>query len=194
MDAEDEPVTTFVYRFGLAYIAAALLTSGIWHLVGFSHFRALVRSHGLLPGAAAPAVAGLVLVLELGAGAVAATRALGGGPPAYDPWLFAASAGLGAAFTLYVCRLLQTPARGAACGCSPIESPLTPAAVVPAGTLLLVGGAGLAAAGAPAGPMPAPAALGGPVLALPVAWGVTLAGLVLLVPAAAAGPPAERQW
>jgi hypothetical protein len=177
---------TFVVVFALAQIAATVLASGVGHLVRLGSFRALVREHGLVSrGWAAPVALG-VLALELLAGGAALTALLAGASPGEQALLFAACAGLGGAFTVYVRALLRRPVRAGSCGCSPVASPLTPASLVPSVALLAVSlaGAGATLLGPDAAP-PAGASSTEPLAPfLASLWGLTLAGLQFLYPAA----------
>ncbi|MGH3961968.1 MAG: hypothetical protein ACRDRY_01750, partial [Pseudonocardiaceae bacterium] len=67
-------------------------------------------------------------------------------------------------------------------GCTPLPAPLAPASLLPAGMLAVV--AILALGAIAAGPR-------GPGTAFPLLWGVTLALLVVLVPASVPNPAAE---
>lgn len=178
-------MTGFIDLCALALVAAVLLATGGAHLAGLGGFSRLLGHHGLVPGALAAPLAVGVTLGELAAGA-AALAALAGGDPRLGTTAFATALGAGAAFIVYLRRLLEAGHTGS-CGCSPLASPLTPASFVPASALAVAGVLGLVARWA-AGPAPPP---GGAWSALPVAWGVTLAALVLLLPASAPGRVAE---
>lgn len=169
----------FVTALALGYLAAALLPGGVVHLARFGAFRAVVRAHGVVPNRAAAAVALLVAVTETGLGAAAVVAAVRSSLP---PILFAAAAVLGVGFVLYLRALLRRPDTGAGCGCTPLPAPLAPASLLPAGMLAVV--AILALGAIAAGPS-------GPGTAFPLLWGVTLALLVVLVPASVPKPAAE---
>jgi hypothetical protein len=177
---------TFAVPFALAQIAAALLASGLAHLVRFAPFRALVREHGLIPRGFTTPVALGVLGLELAAGGAALAALLAAGSPRQHLALFAVCAVLGTAFAVYVRALLRRPVRASACGCSPVSSPLTPASLVPSVALLVASLAGAAAVamGAATGSGAEPLAV-----LLAVLWGLTLAGLQFLYPAAIPAAP-----
>lgn len=182
---------SFVHLAGLAFVAAALLATGGAHLAGLPGFARLLRQHGLLPGGLAAPLAAAVTGAELATG-LAALAALSGRDPGSGPWsgtwAFAASLVAGVAFLVYLRRLWRAGHTGS-CGCSPLASPLTPASFAPATFLAATGALGLLArwAGAPA--PPALQVWSG----LAIAWGVTLAGLVLLLPASAPGKVLEAE-
>jgi hypothetical protein len=176
----------FFLYFGLAYVAATLLATGLSHVIRFSAFGALVRAHGIVPRKGALPVAGGVTVYELAAGGLAAGALVTSPWPSFAGPVFGSCALAGCAFWLYVRRLLNRPVRIASCGCLPVSSALTPASLTPSASLVIVSLAGLAATGlGSADPVP----LG--VAVLPALGGVTLAGLLVLfvtvVPAAAGG-------
>lgn len=181
-------MSSFVHLGGLAFVAAALLATGGAHLLGLPGFARLLRQHGLLPGALAAPLAAAVAGGELMT-ALAALAALSGGAPGLGPWLgtaaFAASLAAGVVFLLYLRRLRRAGHTGS-CGCSPLASSLTPASFAPAAFLAAIGALGLLArqAAAPIALVPAWSGLA-------IAWGVTLAGLVLLLPATAPGKVVE---
>jgi hypothetical protein len=169
----------FCLYFGLSYVGSTLLAGGLGHVVGFPAFRALVRGHGIVPPGWALPAAAAVTVFELAAGGSAAGLLLVGPPTAFAAPVFASCAVASVAFWLYVRRLLGQPVRAASCGCSPASGPLTPASLTPSAALALVSLAGLAAA------VLGPATLAPLVPALLSAlWGVTLAGLLVVFPAA----------
>jgi hypothetical protein len=172
--------------FGLAYVAAALLPSGVGHIARFSAFAGLIQTHSILPPIWARPVAAGVAVYELAIGGMAVGALSAVLPPRFAAWVFGAGVAVGCAFWLYVRRLLGGPVPLVSCGCLPVSGPLTPASLIPSVALVLVSVAGLAAMGlAPSAPMPLGLAL------LPILWGITLAGLIVLfvvaVPASAAG-------
>ncbi len=178
---------SFVHPGGLAFVAFTLLATGGAHLAGLPGFARLLRQHGLLPGVLAAPLAVVVAGGELASG-LAALAALAGGEPRLGTAAFAAALGAGAAFLAYLRRLLRAGHTGS-CGCSPLASPLTPASFVPAASLVVVGAMGLLARWAAASDALAPRAWSG----LAVAWGVTLAALVLLLPASAPGKTLEAE-
>jgi hypothetical protein len=179
-------VTFFLY-FGLAYAAATLLASGLAHVVYFRRFLTTVRAHRVLPPVWAPPVVFAVVGWELAAGGLAAGMLASTRPATLAAPLFGSCALAGCAFWLYVRRLLSRPVRAASCGCSPLASPLTPASLAPSVALALASALGLAAAGfGPEGAVAIGAALP------PAVWGCTLAGLLILLPAAAPAPAGGR--
>ncbi len=169
----------FFLYFGLAYVAATLLASGLSHVIRFSAFRELVDAHGIVPpGWALPVAAG-VAVYELAAGGLAAGSLAASHLAGFVALIFVSGVLAGCLFWLYVRRLLSRPTRITSCGCSPISSPLTPASLTPSVSLMVVSLTGFAAmALGPARPAPFSLAL------LPALWGLTLAGLLVLFPAA----------
>ncbi len=178
---------TFVHHCTLAFVAAVLLATGGAHLAGLGGFKRLLRQHGLLPGGLAAPLAVLVTGAELTVG-LAALVALVGGESGLGRAAFAAALGVGGAFVVYLRRLLRAGHTGS-CGCSPLASPLTPASFVPAASLVATGAFGLLARWtATAAPLPSRGWSG-----LAIAWGLTLAALVLLLPASAPGNVAEAR-
>lgn len=176
---------TFLYVFSLACLAALLLTTGGGHGIGFLAFRALLREHEVLPIPLVTAAAGLLVCLELSLGLTALLLLAGNLSTTVAPALFAAGAGVGAMFWLYVRRLLRHATKPTRCGCTPLSSPLTPAAMLPAATLTLTSCAGLLVAGWARAPRAleviqeyGSAAFAGAVLA-----GVVWTGITILVPA-----------
>lgn len=176
----------FVHLSGLAFVAATLLATGSAHLVGVAGFARLLRQHGLLPDALAAPLAMLVTGTELTIG-LAALAALLGGDPRLATAAFAAALGAGGMFVVYLRRLVRAGHTGS-CGCSPLASPLTPASFVPAASLVATGAIGLLARWATVA-LPRP----GVWSSLAIAWGLTLAALVLLLPATAPGNVAEAR-
>ena len=162
------------YFFAAGYLATTLLTSGFGHAVQFRWFQSDLRSHKVLPPRSIWLAAALITLLELAAG-TAAVRALLFERQGVGTLLV--SFVLGLAFLAYVVKLLSAAVPPQSCGCSVIESPLTPASVAPATGLILAALLGLAVTlgGERAG--------GAQEAALGVAWGITLAGLTLLLPA-----------
>ena len=172
----------FVTLCGLALVAALVAVTGGAHLLAPAAFGRLLRHHRLLPGALAAPAALAVTAGEL-ALAGAAAAALAGGDRRLAAVAFAAALALGLGFSAYLRRLSRSGHTGS-CGCTPLDSPLTPASFAPAAALAVTGALGLAATSAVAGAVP-PAGEGWGALA--VAWGLLLAGLVLLLPASAPG-------
>jgi hypothetical protein len=187
----------FVFRCGLAFVAALLTATGGSHLVRLPDLARLLRHHRLLPPAAALPAALAVTAVELATAATAAGALVAGS------WRLAAAASAaavisGGGFVAYLRQLVRRSGRGGSCGCTPFDSPLTPASFAPAAGLVAAGALGLALS--PAGSLDPTA---GPAWSmLPVVWGLSLAGLVALLPATAprssepgvlqpAGPGAE---
>ncbi len=184
----------FVYGLSFTFLSAMLLVSGLGHATRLARFRSTLRDHGIVPHAQSGLIAALVTGLELLTGAVVASVFLSPAtaPPyvaAAAPSSVAASAALGVAFLLYLRRLLRQPPRAVSCGCSLFSGQLTPVSIAPAASLLLAsllaftttvlaGRAAFFRTGEASSAV------------LSIAWGATLAVLVLVVPAAVA-PRAE---
>jgi len=177
--AEVAGMLAFVTLCGLAFVAALLAVTGGAHLLAPAAFGRTLRRHGLLPGALAAPAALALAVGEL-ALAGAAALALAGRFPA--PAVFAVALVLGLAFLVYLRSLARTGHTGS-CGCTPLDAPLTPASFAPAAALAVTGALGLAATAVGGSLAPAADAWS----ALAAAWGLTLAALVLLLPASAPG-------
>lgn len=187
--AEGGPLTSFLAPFACAYLAAALLPSGVMHLVRLRSFGTLLYAHGIVPPVLIVPAAIAVAVLELGLGMAAllgSARIRLPLPPAALP---AGAAALGAVFVLYLILLFNRPPRRphGSCGCTPWESPLTGASLLPAAGLLLIGLLGLNAALSSEEWLTT-----GAVWALAVLWGATLAPLVALIPATVPSGPERR--
>ena len=179
----------FMLHFAVAYAAATLLSSGLAHAARFRDFAALIRAHGLLPAPAAVAAAAVV-AFEATAGIVAAGSLVGWWEPrtAATAWALGSCVAAGCGFWLYVRRLLSSPVKIDACGCSPVSSPLTPASLAPSATLVAVSLVGLLALAVPPGPLaPGPVVLAG-------LWGVTVAALLVLFPASAPASRGKGAW
>jgi hypothetical protein len=181
---------TFAWHFASTFIGVTLLASGAGHLVGFGRFRSLILGHGVVPAELSAPVAALVTGLELTVGGLALSLPVADGLRVPDGPVFAACAVAGLAYFLYLRALLKRPVRVASCGCTPFASGLTPASLVPSVGLIAASVVGLTASGL--GPPTVPAADVHAVhAALPTGWGVTLALIVLLYPAAV--PAAARE-
>lgn len=195
MVAEGQQAMTFVYYLAVGYVAATLLTSGMSHGMGLAGFRDVVRSHGFVPASLATPVAAFVTILELAAGGAALAVLLSEEAAARASLLFAVCAVMGVAFALYVRRLLRRPEGITSCGCSPFESPLTWASVVPACALLLASALGLAAAAFGWGrPLDAAYQSLGISVILPLVWGVTLSLIINLLPASVPRLATGERW
>lgn len=167
----------FVRYFGLMYIAAVLLLSGIGHVVRLTSFRELIDEQRVLPARLAGVIAVAVCALELVAGAAALVALADPANGMLRTLVFIGAAGLGAAFWVYLRQLLRQPGLVRSCGCSPLSAPLTRVSVVPAIGLLLAALGGLAVVG-----QTTAEAEGLPIL-LPSLWGATFAAIALLYPA-----------
>jgi len=180
----------FVYYFSLSCLAAILLTTGFGHLVKFPVFRALLVEHQIAPIRIVTLVAIFVLAVEFVTGTIALLLIAGGLRTQFSSLLFAAGASAGIVFLVYVRHLLRRSTGATACGCSPLPSPLTPVAMLPAATLGLVSCAGLISALWPATNLST--ALAGEhasvLYALPILSGVVFAGITILAPASMPAP------
>lgn len=180
---------TFFYYLSLGYVATTLLTSGLGHALWIGNFRDLVRSHSIIPAGLVTATAFLVVAFELVAGGSSLAVLLKEEVAALASLLFAVCAAAGVAFAFYIRRLLRRPEGIASCGCSLFASPLTPVSIVPALTLLLISILGMAAAGLGYGrPLGVAYGLMGISLALPLVWGITLALIIIMLPASMPRP------
>lgn len=161
----------------LSYLGATFSLSGAAHLARFARFRGHLRAHGIVPRPLQTLTAAAVTLLEIGAGMVAITL-LRIGEPLAQAMLFTFGAITGTMFLFYLRRLLWRRGMRGSCGCSPLEGPLTPVSLVPAGAVIAASLLGLVAtfAGGNA------AAAQDPALVLMAGWGVTLAALVVLLP------------
>lgn len=176
-------VVTFFSLLAPTFIATVLLSSGIGHVIDFRSFAAVVRSQGLVPHRSVGRIAAGVVCVELLLGGGALAVLTGRVPRGWTLTLTSGSLVVALAFFIYLRRLLRRPHAAATCGCSPLESPLSELSRVPAAALAVVASIGLLAVLI----QPADATLSIASLAeraLPVMWGVALAGIVLLVPAA----------
>ena len=186
---------SFFYFLSLDYVAATLLIGGVGHVLGISRFRDLVRNHNIVPSRFATATAVLVIAFELMAGSASLAVLLNQQIAPRSSLVFAICAVAGSAFAFYIWRLLSHPEGVSSCGCSPFAGPLTPISIVPALALLLMSLLGLLAAGLGFGQSLAVTyELLGIAVALPIAWGVTLALLVLLLPASMPSLATNGRW
>ncbi len=175
----------FMDYFSLSCLAALLLTTGGGHLSRFRAFRALLGEHDIIPAPFVPLAALSIPVIEMTSGAVALLLLAGNLQPFVAPSLFAAGAVVGTIFLFYVRQLLRRSTDSTSCGCSPLSSPLTPASMLPAATLILTSGVGFLSA--VWSDVNRASALDSPygliVSALPIFAGVVFAGITILVPA-----------
>ena len=186
---------TFLSYFSLAYVAATLFTTAIGHLANFSAFRAIVRTHRLIPEVLSTLVSVAVVAFELLAGSAAIAIILSGDIALLAVLLFVVCAAVGCIFLYYVRLLLRHPVGVTSCGCSPFESPLTPASVMPAGALLVVALTGFVASGCRWGlSLTIMPEVAGVAMVLPFAWGGTLAGIITLFPITMPRPTADTTW
>jgi hypothetical protein len=169
--------------FGLAYIATTLLASAVSHAVRFRTFRELVRGHAIIPSRGAPLVASLTLSAEVTAGTAALMLLLRQPVTVAMLLLFAATGSLGVGFLLYVRRLLRQRRGAPGCGCTPLSSPLTQASQLPSAALAAVSVAALLAVLLLHWQDGSGLNGGGSLSLLAPLWGVTLATLIMLVPA-----------
>jgi hypothetical protein len=179
----------FLLLLSLAYIAGTFLVSGLGHLVGLSHFAHSLREHGILPARGVWPAAVLLTTFELTAAGVTGRAALRASAATVEFAVLIACVAAGLGFSFYLRRLVGLHRQRASCGCLPFSAPLTPLSFAPAGAVVLVAALGLISGLALSRPVPiALHALGTGAQGLPVAWGVTLAGLVMLLPASAPSP------
>lgn len=178
MDAAGGLMSLFFTPLALALHGAILATTGIGHVVGLRGFSALLREHGLIPGRLVIPVALGVVMVEIGlaGAALIALYELAdmGTPPASTRPLLFAALGIASCFVVYLSALLRGRRSFSSCGCSPLASPLTLFSLVPA--LAVVLSAGLALVSFDPN-------TNGPTPVFSVLWGITLGGIVLLVPA-----------
>lgn len=170
----------FFSDFSLSFIAATLLVSGLGHTLRPANFGRVIGSHGVFPRWLTAWAAIAVCFFELSVGAAAALSLRPSASFAERATALAAAAGAGIGFWVYLRHLLSHPGSATTCGCSPLSAPLTAASLAPSIGLVVVsvlGFAGTAAAGLSTH-------TSGLDKALPCLWGVTLAGLTLLYPAA----------
>lgn len=181
-------MTLFLTWFVPAFLAGIWLTAGLGHVVAWSRFRRTIVTHRLMAPIWAPLVATAIPAMELALGGLAARTVLRG--EVVPTSVSLGSAMLALLFGLYLNGLLRRgPTPGVSCGCSPLAGPVTPWSLLPAWTVLFAALL-VAVLGdvAPADLSSSPA--GGRTLA--VLWGLTLAGLVLLLPAVATDPSPPR--
>lgn len=178
---------TFLYQSSLAYIATAMATSGVGHVIAFSDFRALVRAHRIIPPTLSLPLTIALVCFELSTAGAATALLLWEATFQHMPLLAVfvpgATALAGLLFVRYVRGLLRRPVRASSCGCSPVPGPLTALSLVPARALLVAGATALLAHALGGVPSLA-AAYGSFGLAalLAVAWGPLLALIVMLIP------------
>ena len=116
---------TFLYYLGLSYLAANLITVGVYHGTRLASFSRIVGSHRIVPIVFALPLAIFVAAFELVAGATALAALFSQEMAKLTGLLFSASAAIALAFILYVRQLLRHPEGIASCGCSSFASPLT---------------------------------------------------------------------
>lgn len=173
----------FLFGFSLAYLMCTFAISGLGHLTRFSHLTQTLRAHAIVPARVVLPTAALLTVFELTVAAFALRALLRIRAAAIDLAVLGACVVAGVGFVLYLRRLLRT-SRSSTCGCLPVRAPLTPLSLAPAGGVALLSAVGFVSALVL--PQPAPAVLHqlGPAAQwLPPAWGLVLAGLVVLLPA-----------
>jgi len=170
----------FASDFSLSFIAATLLVSGMGHLSGPAEFQRIVRSHGVFPSWLTRWIAILVSLFELSLGLLAVISLRPTASFGTRVTALVATAGAGAAFWIYLRRLLSNPGDANACGCSPLSAPLTKASLAPSIALVIVSFVGFTAT-VVSGP---DNQIAGVERVLPCLWGVTLSGITLLYPAA----------
>lgn len=170
---------TFGWQFGLAYLCATLLASGLSHALRFKEFHDTVSGHMVIHNRFAKRTCLAVCVFELAAGCLALTL-LAIDWPRIIITLFTVCWAASAGFVWYIGQLLSNPTAVNPCGCSPLAAPLTRFSLVPAMAMLLVSLMGLASRTfAPLEPGLARAV----VTALTLLTGAICAGIVILLPA-----------
>lgn len=177
---------TFLGCLSMAYIAATLGLTGLYHLARHRTFRDVLRQHGLLPSPFIVPVAIVIAVAELllSAGALVGMTARTSDPSsAYIASGVAVLLGL--VFIVYILLLLSSPARNLACGCSPFAGETSRLSLIPGAGLALAAALGLTgmAAGGTASLRYATGEFGGLAL-LAAGYGVMLAILVMFAPEA----------
>jgi len=170
----------FGLDFSLSFIAATLLVSGMGHLFGPTEFRRVIRSHGVFPSWLAGWICIAVALLELSLGTLAGVSLRPAASLDARVSVLVATAGAGAAFLIYLRRLLSNPGEASACGCSPLSAPLTKASIAPSVALIIVSFVGFTAT-VVVGFDNQPSGLE---RVLPCLWGVTLSCMTMLYPAA----------
>jgi hypothetical protein len=173
-------VGIFFSNFSLSFVAAILLLSGLGHLSNPADFRQVLRSHGVFPSWLAGWIAIAVCLFELLVGGLAALALRPAAGFVARVTALAAAAGAGAAFGVYLRRLLSNPSGPSKCGCSPLSAPLTRASLAPSIGLAIVSVVGFAAMAT----LGLDTRMSSLDLLLPCLWGMTLAGITLLYPAA----------
>jgi hypothetical protein len=178
----------FLFYFSVTYLAATFMMSGLGHALRFSHLTQALREHGILSAGSAMPAAALLTVFELMVAAFATRALVRSDIATIDFAVLGACSLAGTGFVLYLRRLLLT-SKSSNCGCLPISAPLTSLSLAPAGAV-----AGVSAIGFACGFVllqSAPYVLQQLRPAeqwLPLAWGLILAGLVVLVPASMPQP------
>jgi hypothetical protein len=185
---------TFVTAFASSFVAILLGVTGANHMLRLSSFREVIRSHGTFPPMLAGAIALVVGVLELtmaaGAGAVGFVEGVG----VWRGIAFALATAAGCVFAIYLQRLLRSPVGAASCGCSPLESSLSPLSLLPALSLAAVSAVGCFLAVSVSSPRGAVLGFNEALARLLGAgWGLTTAGLMMLMPASLGTVIRERQ-
>ena len=169
----------FTAHCGLVVVAAVLGTTGVNHLQHHRRLVAVVGDHNVFEPARARTVALALTASEL-AVAVVSVVALARNEPRLAMVAFAVAVVAGVSFVAYLRRLLRAGHHGS-CGCTPLDSALTPASFAPAIALTTAALAGSAAT------LTGGFDEGGAVAwsGLPVLCGLVLAFLVVLLPATA---------
>jgi hypothetical protein len=175
-----------VLVLALSYLGATMAASGAAHLVRFGRFRGHVRAHAIVPARLQTPAAVVVALLEGGVG-LAAVASLFAAEVVTRSALLALGVLAGTAFLFYLRRLLWVRGMRGSCGCSPLDGPLTPVSLLPAAAVVVASLLGLVAtlAGSDA------TAVRDPLCLLMAGWGVTLALLVILLPATM--PPVQAE-
>src|ERR1043166_7986382 len=99
----------FASDFSLSFIAATLLVNGVGHLAGPAEFRRAIRSHAVFPSWLAGWIGILVSLFELSLGMLAAVSLRPAAGFGTRLAALVATAAAGAAFWVYLRRLLSNP-------------------------------------------------------------------------------------
>ena len=170
----------FASDFSLSFIAATLLVSGVVHLYSPAEFQRVIRSHRVFSSWLAGWIGISVSFFELSLGTLAVVSLRRAANVGTRVTVLVTAVVAGAAFWIYLRRLLSNPGDANTCGCSPLSAPLTKASLAPSIALMIVSFLGVTAT----------LAVGldndvtGVERVLPCLWGVTLSGITLLYPAA----------
>lgn len=176
-------MTSFWPAFGLAYVAASLLVSAASHIGRPGAFRDVIRQHAIIPARTVPVAAALTISAETTAGVVALVLLLRRPASPSAQLLFAATTAMGVGFLIYIRRLIRRRHTGSGCGCTPWASPVTAASQLPSAALVGFSAAGLVSIWLQSWLHDGESSASGELSVMAPLWGLTLAGMILLVPA-----------